>query len=136
MGKKGAGERHLKPRMSSSSTSFARRGDPWISDKEGLRDFGRNLDTENPDMDMFTKARKAEPKSIFKDSPRVELGNDFHKRKAKISFAMNQKLVKLRKGANVVPDLKQHFKLCFGCNHSVQCIAVGKCIGFATGEKK
>jgi hypothetical protein len=38
---------------------FAKRGDPWISPREGRDLFGRNLRTEDPDMDMFTRASRA-----------------------------------------------------------------------------
>lgn len=51
MAKKGGGFRGYKPVMSTSAGSFARRGDPWVTDKEGRRDFDRQVEIENPDMD-------------------------------------------------------------------------------------
>lgn len=43
----------------SGAQLFAKRGDPWISPREGRALFGRNLRTEDPDMDMFTRAGRA-----------------------------------------------------------------------------
>jgi hypothetical protein len=40
-----------KPRLSSSSRAFERRGNPWVTEKEGVHDFGRNKEIENPDFD-------------------------------------------------------------------------------------
>lgn len=37
--------------LSSTADVFARRGDPWVSEKEGRKDFGRILDLENVDRD-------------------------------------------------------------------------------------
>jgi hypothetical protein len=52
MGKKGGGFfRGHKPVLSSSAGMFARKGDPWVTDKEGRRDFDRQVEIENPDMD-------------------------------------------------------------------------------------
>lgn len=75
---------------------FERRGDPWVSPRSGREDFGRNLDTEDPDMDSFTRARKApvktEPPSAFPkknqdpdDARRLaNLRNQFHRKMNKI----------------------------------------------------
>lgn len=41
----------FKPHMPSSSGAFARRGDPWVTKREGERDFNRQVEIENPDMD-------------------------------------------------------------------------------------
>lgn len=52
MGKKGGGFfRGYKPVMSSSAGMFARKGDPWVTDKEGRKDYDRTVEVENPDMD-------------------------------------------------------------------------------------
>lgn len=43
-------------KISSSSSLFAKRGNPWISprDREQLaRDYKRNPETENPDLDQY-----------------------------------------------------------------------------------
>jgi hypothetical protein len=51
----------LKPYLSSSAGAFERRGNPWVTDKEGCKDFNRNREVENPDMDadrQRTEARR------------------------------------------------------------------------------
>jgi hypothetical protein len=50
----------MKPKYHSNSDIFARRGNPWVSDREGREGYGRNVDTEDPDLDCFTRARMAE----------------------------------------------------------------------------
>ena len=50
MGKKGGGS-FYRPVLSSSSSMFARKGNPWVTRKEGERDFNRQVEIENPDMD-------------------------------------------------------------------------------------
>lgn len=44
----------------SSTSLFAKRGDPWLTEKEAHKDFGRVPVFENPDLDQFTKATKAQ----------------------------------------------------------------------------
>lgn len=41
---------------------FEDRGDPWVSPREGLEGFGRNLNTEDPDLDRYTLAKRAKGK--------------------------------------------------------------------------
>jgi hypothetical protein len=50
MGKKGGGS-FYRPVMSSSAGMFAKKGDPWVTRREGERDFNRQVEVENPDMD-------------------------------------------------------------------------------------
>lgn len=50
MGKRGGGI-FLRPYLSSSSGMFARKGDPWVTDREGQELFNRQVEVENPDMD-------------------------------------------------------------------------------------
>jgi hypothetical protein len=54
-------KRPYRQRVTSSSNSslFEKRGDPWVSQRQGLEDYGRILGTENPDLDCFTKASPA-----------------------------------------------------------------------------
>lgn len=85
----------MKPRLSSSASIFARKGNPWVSDKEGRKDFGRNLDTEEPELDQFTRARKAEPKKAFVDPVPEKPVADFHKRKANICRRMNATITRI-----------------------------------------
>lgn len=49
----------MKPTYASNASVFARRGNPWVSEREGREGYGRNLDTEDPDLDMFTRAKSA-----------------------------------------------------------------------------
>lgn len=50
----------MKPRYSSNSQIFEQRGDPWVSEKEGIRDYGRDLFSENPDFDRYFTERHPE----------------------------------------------------------------------------
>jgi hypothetical protein len=52
--------------MSSSSGMFARKGDPWVTRKEGERDFNRQVEVENPDMDA-DRQRHARIKGFSKE---------------------------------------------------------------------
>lgn len=56
--KHGLTYRGYKPNLSSSASSFAARGNPWVSRREGERDFGRQVEVENPDMDADRQRRK------------------------------------------------------------------------------
>lgn len=51
----------MKPKYHSNSDIFARRGNPWVSDREGREGYGRNVQTEDPDLDCFTRAATAKP---------------------------------------------------------------------------
>lgn len=50
MGKKGGGI-FLRPHLSSSSGLFARKGNPWVTEREGQEQYDRQVEVENPDMD-------------------------------------------------------------------------------------
>ncbi len=50
----------MRVRVHTSASIFERRGDPWVTDKEGRQNYGRNLKAEDPDMDAFFLAKKAE----------------------------------------------------------------------------
>lgn len=50
----------MKPRYSSNSQIFERRGDPWVSEKEGISEYGRDLFSENPDFDRYFVERHPE----------------------------------------------------------------------------
>lgn len=82
-------------KLRSNSSIFERRGDPWTSDKEGLRDYGRNLLTENADMDWFTRATKAKEKAKFVDPPRPPKKSDYHVRKVNIAHDLNMRLKRM-----------------------------------------
>lgn len=67
----------VKPssRLSSTAGVFERRGDPLVSPREGQEDFGRNLETENPDMDQYFAARRVETLR----PEQIDTGNAFRK---------------------------------------------------------
>jgi hypothetical protein len=112
----------FKPVMSSSSNIFARRGDPWITEREGVRDFNRTREIENPDadadrqrhfkqatgkvdfsgkltvltdnpeMDQFTQASKAQPRPTYRDwhkKPDVVVEVSKRRRLTNICLKMN-----------------------------------------------
>lgn len=92
----------MKPRINTNARLFERRGDAWISPKEQQRDFGRNLETENPDLDQYAETgfdlsraglsaldnfeegrpghetilRKAPPRPEYKDPPPIGKGRE------------------------------------------------------------
>ncbi len=80
-------------KMSSSAGVFAKRGDPWVTEREGTKGFGRNLETENPDVDQFFYAKKAKEKPVYVDpKPERSAEADFHRRKVNIARKLNKKL--------------------------------------------
>lgn len=74
---KGGFFRGYKPVMSSSSGAFAKRGDPWVTDREGRQDpaYGRQVEVENPDMDADRQraARIRNFSKEFQDRVRPEI---------------------------------------------------------------
>jgi hypothetical protein len=86
--------------FASNSDVFSRRGDPWVSDKEGRKDYGRdNAAFENPDMDCHTKATKAVPKRepAPMKSTKSTTATDA-RRRANIAHRMRKKLNELNRG--------------------------------------
>jgi hypothetical protein len=74
----------LKGRVSSNSDLFAKRGDPWVTRKQGENEFGRNLDSENPELDQFF-ASFAVPKPEYKEPPPLgKVTADYARRKMNI----------------------------------------------------
>lgn len=85
----------MKPKYSSNSGIFAKRGDPWVSEKQGQRDFGRNVETEDPDFDAQNFARKAQPKPQYVDpKPKKNDEPDYARRRAAIAYQMQRELRK------------------------------------------
>jgi hypothetical protein len=86
---------------SSLADIFARRGDPWVSDKEGMRDYGRNMETENAEYDFdhrfhntgsAFKPTVATPKPVHRDPvPSRNVEPDFAKRRANILAASKKR---------------------------------------------
>lgn len=68
--KHGGVQTGFRPVLSSSSRAFARRGDPWATDREGIRSYGRNPELENPDKDADDQRHQlnqARNKQIIED---------------------------------------------------------------------
>ncbi len=64
---------------------FERRGDPMVSPREGREKYGRNLETENPDMDRYfaeDRARERAANALLR-AGQVDKGNAFRKANAK-----------------------------------------------------
>jgi hypothetical protein len=81
-------------KMSSSSSVFEKKGNPWVTDKEGRKDYGRLLETENPDLDQFFYAKKKQEQPKYVDPPdnRKKGAGDTKTRLANIGRKMNRKL--------------------------------------------
>jgi hypothetical protein len=79
----------FNPQIPSNANLFAKRGNPWVTRREGIRDFGREPSvlsgTENPDMDMYTRAGRA-PQHFERgpDKPVREATADDHLRATNI----------------------------------------------------
>jgi hypothetical protein len=71
---------------------FANRGDPWVSEREGLTQYGRTMETENPDFDQFAYAKKAAVRTEKASRKPAKLTADLVKRKMNIVNRMNRKL--------------------------------------------
>jgi hypothetical protein len=75
LGKRGGFFKGYKPHISSSAGAFARRGDPWVTDREGKRDYNRQVEVENPDMDADRQRHariKEAPKELQDRVKRVD----------------------------------------------------------------
>jgi hypothetical protein len=119
----------VRARYSSNSSMFAKRGDPWVSRREGERLFGRNLETENPELDQFTRARKAEPKPKFIDpKPERRTEADFARQKANALRAMHRDMNGASRHIVKMDAAPRLFKPCDGCRMA-KCIAAGSCKG-------
>lgn len=79
----------------SNSDIFADRGDPWVSEKEGLTGYGRILRTENPDLDQFTRAKMATGKHEMKSEPRSEPRADQKRRVANVMAKMHKTMARI-----------------------------------------
>lgn len=117
----------MKKRYASNASLFAKRGDPWVSRKEGEKDFNRNLETENPDYDRYFRAKAPKERQPYVD-PKPERKRDYIREKQKIVkeiqdiVAPKPRHVKEARMASVV------FRPCPGCRKAI-CIAKSVCIG-------
>lgn len=128
-------------RYSSSSRIFERRGDPWLSDRERVKDFQREPETENPDYDFdhrfhYSRNAKGKPKTV---EPQKEVKTVRREPQTEADFA--------RRGANILRKLHasnsavrvearetvQRFKPCPGCRKAL-CAARMRC-AFPLGRK-
>jgi hypothetical protein len=66
-----------RPQLSSSSNAFAKRGDPWVTKREGEEGYNRQVEIENPDMDA-DRQRNARLEGLSKElRDRVKPDFDF-----------------------------------------------------------
>lgn len=82
---------------------FNRRGDAWVSPKEQHKDFGRNIETENPDLDRHLFAKKASPKPVYlsKKKSAFDTGpshQDYQRTAAQINLRMQSQIRKAEIG--------------------------------------
>ncbi len=73
---------------------FRDRGDPWVSEREGLTQYGRNLDTEDVDYDRDHRARKPEAKSMLRPEQELVRVGDPAKRIAEIRHRLAVRMAK------------------------------------------
>lgn len=124
----------MRPRYSSNSGIFEKRGDPWSTEREGIRDFNRNPETENAEYDFdhrfhetgnaFGKPAVAPERREYRD-PMPERINDAARRKASIARRMNAAIASHSKVTEVLPPTRT-FRPCGGCR-SAACIRKGIC---------
>lgn len=124
----------FRPRYASNSGIFEKRGDPWVTRREGVRDFGRNLDTEDADRDFDHRfhdtgfgPKQAAPhpeRTTERPAPRDD---DFQRRKANIARRMNSSInARAPRAINSAPV--QAFRTCVECRLA-QCVKQGICLG-------
>jgi hypothetical protein len=92
----------MKPRMASNASIFADRGDPWMSDKEGRKDFGRGIH-EDPDLDLSDMMRRGDIRQApkrpkFVDPERKTPVASEHRKLVNIARRMNKSLSCNKKG--------------------------------------
>lgn len=91
----GDNRRYAAGSCRSNADVFASRGDPWVSPREGLQDYGRTVWSENPDLDRYTLAKQARvhnPDDVTKAVPRDNSKTDEHRKLCNIARALNIKL--------------------------------------------
>lgn len=130
-------KRH-KGGFASNSDLFAKRGDPWITQREGIKDFGRNPETEDPEYDFdhrfhstgtFGKPSQA-PKRVDHRDPLPDYDKeiaDIQRHKASISRRMQMRINRRRAGTEVKEAVRA-FRICDGCR-SARCVRDAICYG-------
>lgn len=91
----------MKGRYSTSAGVFAKRGDPWVTHKEAVRDFGRDPENEDPDFDFdyrfhhsanaLGRPKEAEPRPEHQDPKGQPAVADLARRVANIRMAYRTK---------------------------------------------
>jgi hypothetical protein len=124
--------------FSSNSKIFARRGNPWVSRREGERDFGRNLETEDAEFDFdnrfhstpgtFGKPLIPKPRQEYHDPKPEPATEDFARKKAGIIRKMRSGISSSQPRLIKAETLPRTFKLCPGCRHA-RCAATMQCHG-------
>jgi hypothetical protein len=127
----------MRPRYTSNAGIFEKRGDPWVSRREGERDYNRNLEIEDPEYDFdhrFHEAGNVIGKPVV--APRRQEHHDpkpvrreedeFARRKANIARRMNSNIAAKTRGVTAVSEAVRVFRPCPGCR-SARCIARRLC---------
>lgn len=116
-----------KPRVSSNARLFEKRGDPWVSEREGQEKFGRNLNSENPDFDQYF-ARKATERDRYIDPPGTPIVADERRLKAAALYQMHKNMREHDGRLIKVKASRAPFRPCFGCRKA-HCIKMEYCAG-------
>lgn len=132
-----------RPRYSSNAGIFEKRGNPWVSRREGETKFGRNLETEDAEYDFdhryhqtetVGKPRMAEPRPVYRDPVRTPKVADFATRKANALRKMRNDMNARSHNMVSVSPHSYTFKPCPDCRHA-SCATKMRC-SFPLGEKK
>jgi hypothetical protein len=104
--------RDRSPKMGSNFKIFEDRGDPWVSPREGREKFGRNTNSENPDVDSVLFAKKATkvgPPAVVKRKKEAEREPDIARKKAAIALALKRAMnntVRVEEPDEVIKEFK------------------------------
>lgn len=91
----------MAPKLSSNAHIFAKLGNPWISLREAIHDFGRNPVSENPDLDRYlyaTKARGIKAEIVRVKPEEKSAMADASTRNMNARRALNKKIIAQEKG--------------------------------------
>jgi hypothetical protein len=89
-----------------NASVFQKRGDPWVSEREGLSNYGRNLMTEDPDFDRYfaKTSEKPDGESITTGSKPHRRRDDSHLRLAQARMRLKKALKESKGGKAIVVD--------------------------------
>lgn len=124
----------LRPKYSTNYGIFEKRGDPWVTQREAVKDFQRNLDTEDAELDFDYRfhdtgfgPKMATAKPVHHDPKPAPKEDDFERRKAGIARRMQMRM-NSRATRIEVPAPTRAFETCPGCR-SARCVKDGRCYG-------